>query len=832
MVRVEKLVVQGFKSFKRKTSIPFPTGFSIITGPNGAGKSNLGDAMTFVLGRSSSRTLRAKKAQDLIFHGSKKKPGSDYAKVSIYFNDVGNNLPTEEKLTSISRRINKNGVSTYRLNGKVVTRQQIVDMFSQVGIHPDGHNIIQQGDVNQIVEMDASERREIIDEISGIREFDDKRNKAMKEMEKIEGKIREAEIVLNEKNTIMEKLKRERDMALQYKELEDKLEKVRAAVIWRDFSGTEGSLESITKRLEEKEKESEGLENRIEGFDRKLVEEEERLENLTKSVLKASDQIEVTKRIAKLQSEIERKRDRIDSNNREIERLRSMIDRVSSMDRRVNPGIKQILTFGGVNGMLSDLITVPREYNIAVEVAGGSHMQDIVVDTTTQAVSCVKHLKANKLGRARFLPMDKIQSPHKQALPQGAIGWLSELIHHEQKYTPVVEYVFGRTACVKDIERAKQIARTKRVRMVTLDGDLMEASGAITGGYYRKRQLPDTSNFDSDIKMLTKENEKLEFEIKDLNEDLEILAEKERKTKTITFEKDRVKLDETLKRVREDRKDCYERKLILQQEIGKLNIQKAKLEAKFENLKVQLEGEDKKEVNEVKKEIGDLLEKSLSTLKQSEREILERLQEIGVVNMKAIDDYESFKTEFDDFREKVDKIVEEKKSIEDTVRMIEEKRTGTFMKTFTGITKNFSEVYKELTGGDADLGLETPNNIDSGLLIKASPPGKKLLNIDSMSGGEKTLTAFAFLFAIQRHKPAPFYILDEADATLDKRNTKKVADLIRKQSQHAQFIVISHNDALVREADQIYGVSMTDGESKVMGIELPKEIQKEQAKNN
>ncbi len=130
-------------------------------------------------------------------------------------------------------------------------------------------------------------------------------------------------------------------------------------------------------------------------------------------------------------------------------------------------------------------------------------------------------------------------------------------------------------------------------------------------------------------------------------------------------------------------------------------------------------------------------------------------------------------------------------------------------------------MYRELTGGQAELELEKAGDLTSGLLIKASPPGKKLLNIDAMSAGEKTLTAFAFLFAIQRHKPAPFYMLDEADATLDKTNSKRVAELIKKQSKLAQFIVISHNDTIVREADQIYGVTMEDGESKVLAIKLP-----------
>jgi chromosome segregation protein len=106
--------------------------------------------------------------------------------------------------------------------------------------------------------------------------------------------------------------------------------------------------------------------------------------------------------------------------------------------------------------------------------------------------------------------------------------------------------------------------------------------------------------------------------------------------------------------------------------------------------------------------------------------------------------------------------------------------------------------------------------------------------MDSMSGGEKTLTAFAFLFAIQRHKPTPFYILDEADATLDKENTRRVVGMLKKQSKHAQFIVISHNDTMIRGADQIYGVSMENGESKIFAIELPteEEVEKEKQRNN
>ena len=106
-------------------------------------------------------------------------------------------------------------------------------------------------------------------------------------------------------------------------------------------------------------------------------------------------------------------------------------------------------------------------------------------------------------------------------------------------------------------------------------------------------------------------------------------------------------------------------------------------------------------------------------------------------------------------------------------------------------------------------------------MIEASPPGRKVLNIDAMSGGEKTMTALAFLFAIQTFRPAPFYILDEIDAALDKPNTKKMNEFIKLKRKKAQFIVISHNDTTIQAADCVYGVSMEDGESKLIGIKMP-----------
>ncbi|MBI4020547.1 MAG: chromosome segregation protein SMC [Candidatus Aenigmarchaeota archaeon] len=829
MVRLERLVLQGFKSFKRKVSIPFPPGFSVITGPNGSGKSNIGDAITFVLGRSSARAMRAKKAHELIFQGSKTKPPSDFAKVTLYIDNSTSGLPLDESMISLSRKINSKGISTYRLNGKVVTRQQIVDILSQVGIQPDGHNIIQQGDVTQVVEMDSVGRRQIIDEISGITEYNDKKNKAMKEMEVIAGKLKEADILLSEKQQIMDKLKAERDAALEYQKQQEELEKVRLAQIYREYTEFQKGVEGIDARVAEKGRLAEQAENDVKELDASLEGEEKKLEELTKDVLNAADQVELARKLSQVENEIERKRERIRYNHKEIERIDTLMGRLRSIEtyHYQAPGLQKILEFKGVQGKVSDLLVVPKQYQTAAEVAAGAHMGDVVVETMDDAVKCVKYLKDNRLGRFRFLPMDKMRAGAlKRQLPPGSLGWMSQLVHHEPKYGGIVDFVFGSTACVKDIDETRKIADRLSVRMVTLDGDLYETSGALTGGFYKPRQKQ--QGYEQDVKQYMEEKKRLEAEnwdlqqqLRKLAEDLDILAEKERATKRTDMERDRAKLDESLRRIRDRRKRAYEERVSIQQEIGKLNIQRAKFEAGLENIKLQWD-ENKEKLQDTAPFEGYLKE-TQQKLDQLRKECIVKMQGFGPVNMKAIKDYEVLSSEFEDFREKVDRITEEKRSIDETIQKIESKRGEVFMRSLNEVSRHFRDVYHELTRGEARLELDDQSNIESGLLIKASPPGKRLLNIDSMSGGEKTLTAFSFLFAIQRHKPSPFYILDEADAALDKLNTKRIVELLKKHAQAVQFIVISHNDHLVREADRIYGITMEEGESNVMGIELPQE---------
>ncbi|HLD56773.1 MAG TPA: hypothetical protein VJA47_00600, partial [archaeon] len=386
------------------------------------------------------------------------------------------------------------------------------------------------------------------------------------------------------------------------------------------------------------------------------------------------------------------------------------------------------------------------------------------------------------------------------------------------EYSQVVNYVFATTACVKDADTANTILKAgNRVRMVTLDGDLFEGSGAITGGFYKAAQTGD-SRFFKEIENLESQNRSLSEEIDRLEIEVEKLSKQEVKTQSISKEVKQIRFDERMKKFREKRKEAYEKRLVVLQKLNESKINRARFEAKEDNIKLQWERYKASE-----SQINKLKDEKEYRLKEKQKYLIMEIDKLGPINLKAVDEFDAIKSDFEVFKDKFDKIMDEKNTVEQSVLEIEKKRADVFSISMDKVNKSFKEIFRELTKGEAEIGLQDPNNLDSGLVISASPSGKRLLNIDSMSGGEKSLTAIAFLFAIQRYKPSPFYILDEADAALDKVNSAKLKDLIKKQSKLAQFIVISHNDEVVRAADQIYGVSMEEGESRILGIKLPEE---------
>lgn len=249
MVRIDKIEMQGFKSFAKKTLMTFPSNFSTICGPNGSGKSNTADAVCFVLGRSSAKGLRADKMLEVIFNGGKGKQPAEFAKVAIFFDNSDKRFPLEDAQIAVSRKINRKGVSIYKLNGHTVTREKILEVLHAANIQPDGHNIILQGNVTEIIEMSPLGRREIIDEISGIAEFDDKRTKAQRELLTVENRLKESSIVLTERSAQIAKLEQESKAAEEYQKLSKHLDVFRASVAHKKLSEVESAMNLLDGKI-------------------------------------------------------------------------------------------------------------------------------------------------------------------------------------------------------------------------------------------------------------------------------------------------------------------------------------------------------------------------------------------------------------------------------------------------------------------------------------------------------------------------------------------------------------------------------------------------------
>lgn len=210
-----------------------------------------------------------------------------------------------------------------------------------------------------------------------------------------------------------------------------------------------------------------------------------------------------------------------------------------------------------------------------------------------------------------------------------------------------------------------------------------------------------------------------------------------------------------------------------------------------------------------------------------------RIENMGAVNMTAPEEYDALTERHTFLKTQISDLETAKKDLKSAINKINQTTRENFKYTFEQVRMHFKNIYQTLfRGGECDLVLTQPENLlETGIEIYAQPPGKKLLNITSMSGGEKTLTAMSLLFAFFTHNPSPFCIMDEADAALDEANVERYVNLIKEFSKTTQFIVVTHNKRTMEAARMLYGITMEEsGVSKVMSVNLadrtPEDIQK------
>lgn len=280
---IEKLVVEGFKSYgTKRREIPVGEGFVAVVGPNGAGKSNIGDAISFALGLSTAKALRAKNLSYLIFSKNGKK--ADFAEVEVHFRNLGA-FPVEEEYVVISRRVNKEGRSVFKINGNVVRERDLRDFLAKAGIYENAYNVVYQGDIVKFLKLTPVERRKIIEEVAGIGEYERKKEKALNELAEVEIKIKELDIILEEIETHISKLKEERDKLLKFRELNKIKEEYEAKILIKEKNELLREKEKLTRKFETFKRELETILNQIETNKLILEEKERKLKEINDKIL-------------------------------------------------------------------------------------------------------------------------------------------------------------------------------------------------------------------------------------------------------------------------------------------------------------------------------------------------------------------------------------------------------------------------------------------------------------------------------------------------------------------------------------------------------------------
>ena len=319
-------------------------------------------------------------------------------------------------------------------------------------------------------------------------------------------------------------------------------------------------------------------------------------------------------------------------------------------------------------------------------------------------------------------------------------------------------------------------------------------------------------------KELELDKAKFAEEIKGLEEQLVVLDEQ---IKEITE-----KLGELLTQRDEINKDLVDletQKNLKLSDIEKIAEQIESFKARRRELEPQLE-ETRVTLEEAGVNVKELtpVEMSIDEITAKIQRLQKRMDELGAVNMRALEDYDRVLNRQQELQGQIETLSRERAEILERMKGYEDLKKETFLRTYNSINEHFKDIFHKLSDGEGTLILENEENpFAGGLDIEAQPRDKKKQRLMGMSGGEKALTALSFVFAIQKHLPAPFYAFDEVDASLDGINVEKLANIVQTQAESTQFIVVSHRKPMIESADRTIGVTQKEkGISKVTGVKL------------
>ena len=328
----------------------------------------------------------------------------------------------------------------------------------------------------------------------------------------------------------------------------------------------------------------------------------------------------------------------------------------------------------------------------------------------------------------------------------------------------------------------------------------------------------DIARLYSDNESLEQDKVKFKGEIEELQKQIEVHEEKikELGEKLIELQKERDEVNAQYLELDRQKNVLNLNVEKIAEQIEAFKARRRELEPQLENVKEELKesGVDYTKLEEIEISVEEITGKI--------QRLQKRMDDLGDVNMRAIKSYDEVFERQNELRTKIETLTNEKNQITDRMQGYENLKKDTFMNTYNNINDNFKEIFHRLSEGEGTLVLDSPDApFAGGMSIEAQPRDKEKTRLNLMSGGEKSLTALAFVFAIQRYLPAPFYAFDEVDANLDGINVEKLADMVKTQAENTQFVVVSHRKPMIESANRTIGVTQKEkGITRVTGVKL------------
>jgi chromosome segregation protein len=245
------LELAGFKSFADRTRFEFPDGITVVVGPNGSGKSNIVDAIKWVLGSQSAKSLRGKEMSDVIFKGSDSRPGAGAAEATIIFDNSSGDLPLEATEVHVTRRVYRSGEGEYLINNQAVRLKDVKNLIRGTGIGIDAYSLIEQGKVDRMLQANAKDRRAIFEEAAGISRFKAKKVEAERRLARVQQNLTRLGDIVDEVASRLRSLKSQASKAERYRQATERLRELRTQVAWADWTTLSDELQTGERELAE-----------------------------------------------------------------------------------------------------------------------------------------------------------------------------------------------------------------------------------------------------------------------------------------------------------------------------------------------------------------------------------------------------------------------------------------------------------------------------------------------------------------------------------------------------------------------------------------------------